>query len=200
MSEPPIADRKAQLRRTVRARRSARAAGDQAEFARGFAEVLLPRLATARSVTAYLALPGEPDLGRAMDDLAQRSVTIWLPVVSTLGGERALVWGDSRQGLVHGAATPTGLRLLEPAPPHVADPTVDVVLLPGLAVDRRGVRMGQGAGYYDRTAQRLGWPSATTAVIAIVHDDEVVDEVPAEPHDLRATAICTPTQWIDVAH
>ena len=64
-----------------------------------------------------------------------------------------------------------------------------VVLVPALAVDRHGVRLGRGAGFYDRTLS-LADPSA--ALVAVVRDDELVAHLPAEPHDVRMTHALTP--------
>ena len=55
---------------------------------------------------------------------------------------------------------------------------------------RDGVRLGRGGGYYDR-ALRLA--RADAVVVALVFDDELVDELPAEPHDRRVTAVVTPS-------
>ncbi|MGH3580223.1 MAG: 5-formyltetrahydrofolate cyclo-ligase, partial [Mycobacterium sp.] len=63
------------------------------------------------------------------------------------------------------------------------------VLVPALAVDRRGNRLGRGAGFYDR-ALPLADPDAR--LIAVVRDDELLDEVPAEPHDVAMTHMLTP--------
>ncbi len=74
---------------------------------------------------------------------------------------------------------------------------VDAVLAPGLAVDRRGIRLGRGAGYYDRAlAAVTGIP-----VAVLLHDGELVDdELPAEPHDRSVTAVVTPLLgWVDVS-
>ncbi|WP_307846232.1 5-formyltetrahydrofolate cyclo-ligase, partial [Rhodococcus sp. CX] len=61
---------------------------------------------------------------------------------------------------------------------------------PALAVDRRGVRLGRGAGFYDRTLH-LADPSAR--LIAVVRDEELVDELPEDPHDIRMTHALTPS-------
>ena len=68
-------------------------------------------------------------------------------------------------------------------PTALADATV--VFVPALAVDRAGVRLGRGAGFYDRSLP-LAAPAAR--LVAVVRDDELVDEVPAEPHDVRDDA------------
>jgi 5-formyltetrahydrofolate cyclo-ligase len=59
-----------------------------------------------------------------------------------------------------------------------------------LSVDRCGARLGRGAGFYDRT---LGAAAAGAKLVAVVRDDEVLDELPAEPHDIRMTHVMTPT-------
>jgi 5-formyltetrahydrofolate cyclo-ligase len=62
------------------------------------------------------------------------------------------------------------------------------VVVPGLAADRRGMRLGRGGGSYDRVLARTG--SAFTVVL--LHDGEVVDIVPADPHDRPVAAAATP--------
>ena len=62
-----------------------------------------------------------------------------------------------------------------------------LVLVPGLAVDRRGVRLGRGAGYYDRSL-----PFARGTLVMLLGDDELVEQLPAEPHDHRVMAVLLP--------
>ena len=66
---------------------------------------------------------------------------------------------------------------------------MDVIFVPALAVDRHGVRLGRGAGFYDRSLSFRG-PSAQ--LIAVVRDDELVDDLPVEPHDVAMTHALTP--------
>ncbi len=68
-------------------------------------------------------------------------------------------------------------------------PDASVILVPALAVDRAGVRLGRGAGFYDRS---LPLADAAARLIAVVRDDELVDRLPAEPHDVRMTHALTP--------
>jgi 5-formyltetrahydrofolate cyclo-ligase len=68
-----------------------------------------------------------------------------------------------------------------------------VVLVPALAVDHAGVRLGRGAGFYDRTLP-LTHPSAR--LVAVVRDDELVDEIPAEAHDVPMTHALTPRRGL----
>ncbi len=82
--------------------------------------------------------------------------------------------------------------LLEPSGPRLgvdAVATADVVLVPALAVDRTGMRLGRGGGSYDRA---LGRVPVGTFVCALLYDDEVLDAVPSAPHDRPVTAVATP--------
>jgi 5-formyltetrahydrofolate cyclo-ligase len=67
------------------------------------------------------------------------------------------------------------------------------VLVPALAVDRRGVRLGRGAGHYDRS---LVFASAGAARLAVVRDEELVERLPGEPHDVRMTGALTPGRGV----
>ncbi|GIM96033.1 hypothetical protein Ato02nite_078260 [Paractinoplanes toevensis] len=89
------------------------------------------------------------------------------------------------------APGPRGLR--EPTGPHLGVTAIagaDLILVPGLAVDRRGMRLGRGGGSYDRALSRVS--GGRTIVIALLHDGELVDEVPTEPHDRPVDAAITP--------
>ncbi|MFB7599105.1 5-formyltetrahydrofolate cyclo-ligase, partial [Streptomyces sp. NPDC056160] len=69
----------------------------------------------------------------------------------------------------------------------------DVVLLPGLAADSRGMRLGRGGGSYDRVLARLERADAHPALVVLLYDREVVEHVPAEPHDRPVQAVVTPS-------
>jgi 5-formyltetrahydrofolate cyclo-ligase len=64
-----------------------------------------------------------------------------------------------------------------------------MVVVPAVAVDARGNRLGRGGGSYDRALTRV---PAQTLVVALLHDGEVVEELPDEPHDRRVDAVITP--------
>jgi len=83
---------------------------------------------------------------------------------------------------------PTGRRL---GPDVVQE--ARLVLLPALAADRYGVRLGQGGGFYDRT---LPLVHADIALVVVLDDGELVDELPAEPHDRRVTAALLPESGV----
>lgn len=116
--------------------------------------------------------------------LSQSCDVVLLPVAAT----RQLQWGP----YVAGTLVPGRWGLHEPPKPWLPADAVtraEVVLVPALAVDRSGVRLGRGGGFYDR-ALALCRPG--TRLIAVVRDDEVLDTVPREPHDIPMTHALTP--------
>jgi 5-formyltetrahydrofolate cyclo-ligase len=86
-----------------------------------------------------------------------------------------------------------GIR--EPASHCAALPStrLDLILVPGLAFDLGGRRLGRGKGYYD---QLLGELRGTTCGVGF--DEQIVDEIPVAPHDVQLDCILTPTQWVDL--
>ncbi len=174
-------------RRLVAARRGVPAAVREREAA-ALAAVPLPGL--PGTVCAYWPVGFEPGSPELLDGLVHRGCRILLPVVASVG---PLEWAEYTDAgsLQRG---PLGLR--EPTGPLLgcaAIATAVLVLVPALAVDRTGVRLGRGGGHYDRTL-----PLATpgTPLVAIVRDDEVLAALPVQPHDVPVTAALTPGQGL----
>jgi 5-formyltetrahydrofolate cyclo-ligase len=151
----------------------------------------LPALVTGSwTICAYVPIGSEPGSVEQLDDLCSRGVRVLLPVARTDAGgvPQPLRWGEYRPGELVDA--PHGLR--EPAQPWLAAEAIadaSLILVPALAVDRTGVRLGRGAGFYDRS---LGLADAAAHLVAVVRDDELVDDLPAESHDVRMTHALTP--------
>lgn len=144
----------------------------------------------ARTVAAYVSIGGEPETGALIEELRAAGVRVLLPVLLP---DNDLDWAvyEGPERLV-----PAGWGLREPAGPRLTPEAVagaDVVLLPGVAVDRTGLRLGRGGGSYDRVLARLERSGRRTALVVLLYDDEVVDAVPAEPHDRRVHAALTPS-------
>jgi 5-formyltetrahydrofolate cyclo-ligase len=142
----------------------------------------------AQTVCAYVPVGSEPGSIELIDSLRRRGARVLLPVAGTTGVPEPLQWGEYRPGELTGAR----YGLQEPAPPWLgADAIADasVILVPALAVDRAGVRLGRGAGFYDRS---LPLADEASRLIGVVRDDELVDRLPAEPHDVRMTHALTP--------
>jgi 5-formyltetrahydrofolate cyclo-ligase len=142
------------------------------------------------TVCAYVPVGAEPGSPKLLDVLLRHAHRVLLPVARTTGDDRAvaLQWGEYRPGKLVTAR----FGLLEPAGPWLPATTIaeaGVVLVPALAVDRAGARLGRGRGFYDRTLL-LRDPRAR--LIAVVRDEELLDEVPHEPHDVPMTHALTP--------
>jgi len=152
----------------------------------------LPALIGAgETVCAYVPVGSEPGSAELIDSLLRREVRVLLPIArhDATGTPVPLQWGEYRPGGLVEARF--GLR--EPAQPWLpadAIAAATVVLVPALAVDRAGVRLGRGAGFYDRS---LPLAAPTARLVAVVRDDELVDRLPAEPHDVRMTHALTPS-------
>jgi len=177
---------------TARARRSMLEVG---EAARAIAGHLLaaPEVRGAATVAAYVGVATEPGTGPLLDGLLVRGTRVRLPVL--------LPDGDLHWSAYDGPASlaPATRGLLEPTGPRLgreALGTPDAVLVPGLAMDRTGVRLGRGGGSYDRALARV---PVGTFVCTLLYDGEVLDRVPAEPHDRPVTAAATPAGIIRVA-
>jgi 5-formyltetrahydrofolate cyclo-ligase len=141
-------------------------------------------------VCAYVPVGAEPGSIEMLDALLQLADRVLLPVARTAADDSsaAMQWGEYRPGELVSAR----FGLLEPAGPWLPPAAVadaDVVIVPALAVDHSGARLGRGRGFYDRTLM-LRDPHAR--LIAIVRDEELLDEVPHEPHDVPMTHALTP--------
>jgi 5-formyltetrahydrofolate cyclo-ligase len=146
------------------------------------------------TVCAYVPVGTEPGSIEMLDALLRRAERVLLPVARSAddGTPLPLRWGEYRPGgLTRG---PWGL--LEPPEPWLPESALaeaGVVLVPALAVDHRGVRLGRGRGFYDRSLA-FGHPNAR--LIAVVRDDELVEQLPAEPHDVPMTDALTPRRGV----
>ncbi|WP_129308588.1 5-formyltetrahydrofolate cyclo-ligase [Streptomyces sp. L2] len=154
----------------------------------------LPELARARTVAAYVSVGSEPPTRALLDALRARGARVLLPALLP---DNDLDWGeyggpDSLARIQHGGK----MALFEPSGERLGPDAVtsaDCVLLPGLAVDGRGMRLGRGGGSYDRVLARLDRAGAHPALVVLLYDTEVVDRVPAEAHDRPVHAVVTPS-------
>lgn len=167
---------KARLRREALSGRAGLGAGQLAAAGDALARVV-PPLATGR-VAAYASVGTEPDTSALLAALDEVLLPVLLP-------DGDLDWAVHHGTLVagpRGLLEPTGRRLGRDA---VAD--CAVVVVPALAVDRSGVRLGRGGGSYDRVLGRT-----TGYVVAALHVGELVATLPAEPHDRPVHAAVLP--------
>ncbi|GLZ49536.1 hypothetical protein Acsp06_57210 [Actinomycetospora sp. NBRC 106375] len=188
---------KPELRRSLLAARRSRSGearrDDAAALAAGLPTVLE---GVDDPICLFVAVGGEPgatpdgalpvlDAARALGRRVLLPVTV---------GDAPLDWAeftdaDSLGPGPHGLLEPTGPRL---GPGAVAD--AGLVVVPALAVDHRGVRLGRGGGHYDRTLPLAG---PATRLVALVGDDGLVtDPLPAEPHDVPVHAVWRPSSGV----
>ncbi|MEU4315340.1 5-formyltetrahydrofolate cyclo-ligase [Nocardia sp. NPDC024068] len=172
-------------RATIRAHRAAVPDSVRTAEAAALAEAA-GRLEPTEWVCAYVPVRGEPGSVALPQALRAAGSRVLLPVTEAPG---PLCWAEFTEVE---ALRPARYGLLEPTGPLLAPETVasaGLILVPALAVDRRGVRLGQGAGYYDRT---LGLADPAARRVVVVRDDEVVERLPEEPHDIRMGWSLTP--------
>ncbi|MGY1746921.1 5-formyltetrahydrofolate cyclo-ligase [Blastococcus sp. SYSU D00695] len=177
---------KAALRQELRERRRARPGPEREAAAAAVSSALLRGLAGVRTVAAFCPDELEPGHGRLPAAFTQLGARVLLPVVAE--GDAELRWAVDT-----GRLAPGRYGVLEPLGPRLgptAVGTAEAVVVPAVAVDRSGVRLGRGGGFYDRALVHAR-PGAL--LVAVVYDDELVDELPAEPHDRRVGAVVTPS-------
>jgi 5-formyltetrahydrofolate cyclo-ligase len=149
-----------------------------------------PETQMAGTVAAYVSIGAEPDTRGLVFALWKRGSYVLLPLLRPDGD---LDWA-SYEGPDSLGPGPRGL--LEPtAPPRgvTAITSADLVIVPALAVDRQGHRIGRGGGSYDRALARVG-PAILT--LALLYEGELLDEVPAGPHDQIVRSVAVPYEGI----
>jgi 5-formyltetrahydrofolate cyclo-ligase len=190
-----IADAKRALRAELRERRQmiSQAARDAAaEGIRAQLDALVDRVG-ARSISCFLSIPSEPGTREFVAGAVARGIRVLLPITRKDG---LLDWivatpdGDITEGMF-GLPEPVG-EVLGP----IAVNDVDLMVIPAAAVDRRGMRLGWGRGFFDKT---IGSMERCPPVYAVVFDSEVLDEVPSDRHDQPVTGVVTPTQTLTLA-
>ncbi|MEU5904252.1 5-formyltetrahydrofolate cyclo-ligase [Micromonospora sp. NPDC047527] len=155
--------------------------------------IALVRRLRPRRMTAYVPVGSEPgggDLPEVLRDALPADAELLLPVLrADLDLDWAAYTGPD-------ALVAAGRGLREPAGPRLGLAAVteaELVVVPALAVDRRGRRLGRGGGSYDRVLARV--PAATLTVVPL-HDGELVEALPAEAHDRPVRAVVTPSDGV----
>jgi 5-formyltetrahydrofolate cyclo-ligase len=187
-----LAEDKAELRRRLLAARRALGPAEQAAAGRSIRDAVLdlPETQMAGTVAAYWSIGAEPDTHGLLFGLWKRGTYVLLPVLLPDGD---LDWA-SYEGPDSLRPGPRGL--LEPGEPVRGVGAVcsaDLVLVPALAVDHSGLRLGRGGGSYDRALARVG---AQVPTVALLYDTELVDWVPGGPHDQRVRMVARPSDGV----
>ncbi len=191
---PGVKEKKAALRTRLIAARGELTAEQRTAAGRAIRDTLLerPEIQMAGTIAVYYSVGAEPDTRGLVYALWKRGSYVLLPQLRPDGD---LDWAsyEGPDSLVPG---PRGL--LEPGEPPRGPGAVaraDAVLVPALAVDETGNRLGRGGGSYDRALARVG---PMVPLIALIYDAELLDDVPAEPHDVKVRAAVSPAAGVRV--
>ncbi|HWF80564.1 MAG TPA: 5-formyltetrahydrofolate cyclo-ligase [Streptosporangiaceae bacterium] len=192
MREHGLAGRKSLLRKELVAARARLTEAERKSAGIALRTTLLdlPEIGMAGTVAAYVSVGTEPQTAGLVFALWKRGSYVLLPV---LRDDYDLDWA-SYEGPESLASGPHGL--LEPTEPRrgvAAIASADFVIVPALAVGKDGHRLGRGGGCYDRALARVG-PMVPT--VALVYDNELLDEVPAAPHDQPVRGVAQPARGI----
>jgi 5-formyltetrahydrofolate cyclo-ligase len=146
---------------------------------------------TAQWVLFFAPLPGELDVWPLLSEALSAAKRVALPrfVAESRSYEPGQIL-DPRLDLQVGHF---GIREPHNRCAPVPSTRLDLILVPGVAFDLHGHRLGRGKGYYDQLLRGLG---GTTCGVAF--DQQIVGEVPVEPHDVRVDYVLTPTRWIEL--
>jgi 5-formyltetrahydrofolate cyclo-ligase len=189
---PKLAADKAELRRRLLAFRRQLEPAELAAAGRSIRDAVLdlPETQMAGTVAGYWSIGAEPDTHGLLFALWKRGTYVLLPVLLPDGD---LDW-----------ASYEGPDSLRPGPRGLMEPSealrgpaavcsADLVLVPALAVDRSGLRLGRGGGSYDRALARVG---AQVPTVALLYDSELLDQVPGGPHDQRVRMVARPSAGV----
>ncbi len=150
----------------------------------------LPALTTASGcVSGYVAIRGELDPAGALDAARASGFVVALPRIESRWPPRLrfhrVADGDELRDGPHGLTEP----LASCAEVPVGD--IDVMLVPGLAFDAAGRRLGHGGGYYDDAGRRLREARPASVLVGFAYDFQIVDECPADARDVSVDLIVT---------
>ena len=158
----------------------------RAELETKLADIVLPHLITAKAIASYHPLKDEISPYPILDRLGagQRAALPWF-----LDRDARMIWREA--------------PAVEPSPWGVLQPTADaealapdVVLVPLVAADRAGTRIGHGKGHYDRALSHLR-EGGTVTTIGLAWEHQLLDDsIPADPWDMPLDAIATPKEWV----
>jgi 5-formyltetrahydrofolate cyclo-ligase len=179
MNQSDVAQSKNEIRRAILDARRSQAVGHFCEDSHDENLVLWLADNAFKKIAAYIALPDEPCTDLLLDVCEEVGIQVLVPRIAGDHLEWAMFnWDDLEEG-EFGVLEPTG-----PSEPL----QVDAIIVPALAAAEDGTRLGRGKGYYDRALASL---PASVPVVALVHEEELFNELPSEPHDRKVNWVST---------
>ncbi|NGZ74825.1 5-formyltetrahydrofolate cyclo-ligase [Saccharibacillus alkalitolerans] len=190
---------KAELRRRMERVRAELPGSLREEAANAVCAMAAERLATLRErkggplvLLGYLPFRGELDVRPLLAECRRRGDVVLAPRIEKQTRRMRLLRMESAEDEVPGTwGIPEPKEGLAEWPESRLG-EIDVVLVPGLAFDRKGGRIGYGGGFYDRMMQRFEAVRAKPGLWALAFDEQAVGEVPMEPHDFRVELLIVP--------
>jgi 5-formyltetrahydrofolate cyclo-ligase len=176
-----VAKRKQELREQLKAQRKAQALNLEhaSDLLQNLAEICLAN--GVATVACYLPFGTEPDTELFIDWALENDLRVLLPVSNSDG---TLLWINFT-----GETAPGIFGFAEPVGDVVSAKEIDLAIIPAMAADKKGNRLGKGKGYYDRALQEL---RNGTPVVAVVYAHELLEQIPTENHDHPLDAVVTP--------
>lgn len=147
----------------------------------------------AETIMLYASFRSEVNTFPIIERTLKEGKTVVLPVVNALQRRLELYRINSLDDL-----SPGYMGIMEPKPERavaIEESSLDFILLPGVAFDERGGRIGYGGGYYDRLVKNL---TGNTRLVSLAYEEQIVEHVPLEQHDQRVHAVITDRRVIEV--
>lgn len=188
-----IQQQKKVLRSRMRARRRELAADLRAQHNVSLNDTLLRRLLQIPpcTVAAYLAFDGEPDLAASFGPLREAGFQLALPYIEKQGSASRMIF---RHWQSDDVLSENSMGFAEPALGEEVQPAdMGVILLPLVAWDSSGARLGMGAGYYDKALESLANQSVPLR-IGIAFDVQRCSDIPTDPHDVPLHELISDSQ------
>ncbi len=180
---------KVEIREDIRALLRTLTMDEHSKFSRAMVNRLInvPEFLTAKSVLFYSPLRNEPAIHEAGNALIPSETQEYLPRFNPMSGTYEAAACLSAERMVKG---PFGTLEPDAGCPSIPLNQLDFVLVPGIAFDLTGRRLGRGKGFYDRLLAEVRGHKC-----GVAFDAQIITEVPEEPHDVRVDSILTPTRW-----
>jgi 5-formyltetrahydrofolate cyclo-ligase len=180
ISRMTAAARKQELRKRLKAERADLRINleDASDLMQHLAELCI--MNGARRIACYLPYGNEPDTELFVDWALENQIEVLIPVSQADGTLKWVIFNGETHTGIFGFAEPVG--------PAVEPLNVDIAVIPALAVDRTGNRLGKGKGYYDRALKKF---EPMPAVVAVVHRHEFIEKLDTETHDHPVDAVAT---------
>ncbi len=142
----------------------------------------------AKSILFFAPLPDEPDVWPLLEDSLKAGKAVLLPRFDA--EQKAYVACHIRYAARDVRLGKFGIREPLETCERISLNRLDLILVPGLAFDMDGHRLGRGLGFYDRLLAVLHGPTC-----GVAFDQQIVRQIPVEPHDMCLSCILTPTRW-----